>query len=187
MLLTVRDTGIQFSKEFFFLSCLQSLHAYVNLLNLPASLGESGLPWELYQALQCLSGGHRGDSIKILSMIEILHLVWIIHIQEKLNQARRSANIVGRFFGRVGPARHGSFCLMKWDLRGDHTSDNKMWGEEKKYLHAWHVSSINKYRLAMSNLGLEMRRFLSTWKKEIIKKIRDTEWIKDRRCCIYRK
>lgn len=30
----------------------------------------------------------------------------------------------------------------------------------------------------MSNLGLEIRRFFSTWKEIIKKKIRETEWIK---------
>lgn len=110
-------------------------------------------------------------------MIEILHIIWIIHIQEKLNQGRRNADIVCRFFGRVGPARHGSFCLMKWELRGDNTSDSKMWAEEKKYLHAWHVSSIKKYRLTVSNLRLEIR-FLST-REEIICKKKKLEKVND--------
>lgn len=46
----VHNEGLKHSafKRILLSSCLQSLHAFVNLLNHPASLGESGLPWQLY-------------------------------------------------------------------------------------------------------------------------------------------
>lgn len=78
----------------------------------------------------------------------------------------------------MGPARHGSFSLMKWELRGDNTSDSKMWGEEKKYLHAWHVSSINKYKLAMSNFGLEIKKKNLNLERNNLKKLKKLNGLK---------